>query len=72
MERAETLGISARVEWTGAVGQGKIPAYYENADVFCLPSFAEGVPTVLVEAMSVETPVMRLASSAYRSWSTTE
>ena len=26
--------------------------YYAGADVFCLPSFAEGVPVVLMEAMA--------------------
>lgn len=56
--RCEALGLSERVEWTGAVGQDEIPAHYAEADVFCLPSFAEGVPTVLMEAMLTETPVI--------------
>jgi glycosyltransferase involved in cell wall biosynthesis len=31
---------------------------YEQACVFCLPSFAEGVPCVLMEAMAMELPVL--------------
>ncbi len=30
----------------------------ESADVFCLPSFTEGVPVVLMEAMAMELPVV--------------
>ena len=33
-------------------------ALYDEADVFCLPSFAEGVPIVLMEAMAMEIPVV--------------
>ncbi len=52
------LGLSDRVEWAGAVGQDEISGHYAAADIFCLPSFAEGVPTVLMEAMLSETPVV--------------
>jgi glycosyltransferase involved in cell wall biosynthesis len=58
LARCEALGLAERVEWTGAVGQDEIPAHYAEADIFCLPSFAEGVPTVLMEAMLTETPVI--------------
>jgi glycosyltransferase involved in cell wall biosynthesis len=33
-------------------------SYYADADVFCLPSFAEGVPVVLMEAMATGRPVI--------------
>ena len=46
------------VQLVGAVGQDEILAAYAWADVFCLPSFAEGVPVVLMEAMSTELPVV--------------
>jgi colanic acid/amylovoran biosynthesis glycosyltransferase len=58
VSRCEELGLADRVEWTGAVGQDEIPRHYAEADVFCLPSFAEGIPTVLMEAMLTETPVV--------------
>jgi glycosyltransferase involved in cell wall biosynthesis len=31
---------------------------YAQADVFCLTSFAEGIPVVLMEAMACELPVV--------------
>ena len=55
---AGRLGIDAAVEFTGAVGQDDIRGYYERADVFCAPSFAEGVPVVMMEAMAMGLPVV--------------
>jgi colanic acid/amylovoran biosynthesis glycosyltransferase len=52
------LGLGDRVEWVGALGQDEIREAYARADVFCLPSFAEGVPVVLMEAMAMEVPVV--------------
>lgn len=57
-QRADELGLSDHVTFTGAVGQNHIRDFYESADIFCLPSFAEGVPTVLMEAMAMELPVV--------------
>jgi glycosyltransferase involved in cell wall biosynthesis len=51
-------GLEDRVTLTGAVGQDRIRDYYERADVFALSSFAEGLPTVLVEALAMEVPVV--------------
>jgi len=42
----------------GPVGQDDLRQWYAWADVFCLPSYAEGVPVVLMEAMSMELPVV--------------
>ena len=55
---AAELGVGDRVAFTGAVGQDRIRELYAAADVFCLPSFAEGVPVVLMEAMAMELPVV--------------
>jgi glycosyltransferase involved in cell wall biosynthesis len=55
---AAARGLADRVEWTGALGQDEVPARYAESDVFCLPSFAEGLPTVLMEAMLTELPVV--------------
>jgi colanic acid/amylovoran biosynthesis glycosyltransferase len=52
------LGVTDRVALAGAVGQDRIRDYYSRADVFCLPSFAEGVPVVLMEAMAMQLPVV--------------
>ena len=58
---ASELGIAEHVELTGSIGQDTILEHYEWADVFCLPSFAEGVPIVLMEAMSTGLPVVTTA-----------
>lgn len=55
---AADLGIGDRVEFPGAVGQEELRDLYETATVFCLPSFGEGVPVVLMEAMAMEVPVL--------------
>lgn len=55
---AERLGVSDCVTMVGAVGQDDIRRHYEAADIFCLPSFAEGLPVVLMEAMAMNLPVL--------------
>jgi colanic acid/amylovoran biosynthesis glycosyltransferase len=55
---AARLGIAERVAFLGAVGQEDLQELYEQAAVFCLPSFAEGVPVVLMEAMAMGVPVV--------------
>jgi glycosyltransferase involved in cell wall biosynthesis len=57
-ELSRALGIADRVTFTGAVGQDRIQALYRSADVFCLPSMAEGLPVVLMEAMALQIPVV--------------
>jgi glycosyltransferase involved in cell wall biosynthesis len=52
------LGLGEAVELPGAVGQDGLVERYRAADVFCLSSFAEGVPVVLMEAMACELPVV--------------
>jgi glycosyltransferase involved in cell wall biosynthesis len=44
------------VVFEGPVNQDQIRVLYEKADVFCIPSFAEGIPVVLMEAMAMEVP----------------
>jgi colanic acid/amylovoran biosynthesis glycosyltransferase len=55
---AEQLGLASQVSFPGAVGQEEIHAMYAEASIFCLPSFAEGLPVVLMEAMAMEVPVI--------------
>jgi colanic acid/amylovoran biosynthesis glycosyltransferase len=54
----QSLRLEDRVVLTGAVGQDRIRPLYAEADVFCLTSFGEGVPIVLMEAMAMEIPVV--------------
>lgn len=44
------------VLFEGPVNQDRIRALYAQADIFSLPSFAEGLPVVLMEAMAMEIP----------------
>jgi glycosyltransferase involved in cell wall biosynthesis len=55
---ARQLGIDDRVVFSGAVGQDQIQSVYRSADVFCLPSLAEGLPVVFMEAMALGIPVV--------------
>lgn len=56
--QAAELQLGDGVIFTGALGHDRLAALYERADIFCLPSFAEGVPIVLMEAMAMELPVV--------------
>jgi glycosyltransferase involved in cell wall biosynthesis len=59
VERAVAeLGLADHVALLGAVPSDEARLHYHRADVFCLPSFAEGVPVVLMEAMSCGLPVI--------------
>lgn len=55
---AQRLGVSDRVTFTGGLDHDRVREQYVLADVFCLPSFAEGVPVVLMEAMATGLPVV--------------
>lgn len=55
---AHSFGLSAHVRFLGSIGQDDLLARYGAADVFCLPSFAEGIPVVAMEAMAMELPVV--------------
>lgn len=55
------LGLGGRIRFTGALGARAVTELLHEADVFCLPSFAEGVPVVLMEAMAARVPVVATA-----------
>jgi len=59
--RIASAGLDEAVQLVGGVGQDVLPQWYGWADVFCLPSRAEGVPVVLMEAMATELPVVSTA-----------
>jgi glycosyltransferase involved in cell wall biosynthesis len=52
----ERLGLSDRVRFLGF--QPDLPAVYRLFDIFVLPSFSEGFPTVNLEAMAACLPVI--------------
>jgi len=56
--QAADLGLSNNVEFVGYQSQAAVRDYLQQTDVFVLPSFAEGVPVVLMEAMMSGVPVV--------------
>ena len=68
--RVRELGLEDGVQLAGAVGQDRIRELYAEAQVFCLPSFSEGVPVVLMEAMAMGLPVVATRITGCPSWST--
>lgn len=53
---AHDYGIAANVTFHGAVNQRRVREILASADAFVLPSFAEGVPVSLMEAMAMCIP----------------
>jgi glycosyltransferase involved in cell wall biosynthesis len=52
----ERLGLADRVTLTGPRPQGDLPDWYRAADVVSLPSYSEGIPNVLREALACGRP----------------
>lgn len=58
LKRARELGMEAHVTLAGYLGAEALAAAYQAADLFVLPSWSEGFPTVLTEAMHAGKPVV--------------
>jgi glycosyltransferase involved in cell wall biosynthesis len=56
--RAARDDLRGAVKLTGPLGVDRVQRLYREHDAFCLPSFAEGVPVVLMEAMAAGRPVV--------------
>ena len=53
---AETLDVSRQFDWLGVLEPHDVLHEYEGADVFVLPSYGEGMPISLFEAMASALP----------------
>jgi len=62
-DRVAVGDLEDQVVFLGTSPNEVVRAEVANADVFCLPSFAEGLPVALMEAMALETPVVTTAIS---------
>ena len=51
-------GLEGVVELVGPLLAEAVTRMYADTDIFALPSFAEGVPVVLMEAMAMERPCL--------------
>ena len=65
--KANALGLEKKVRFTGWVGQGEVAELMAQADVLVLPSYDEGLPLVILEALGngvavVCTPVGEIPS----------
>jgi glycosyltransferase involved in cell wall biosynthesis len=58
IDRIAELGIGARVELTGSLPESVTLKRIAESDVLVLASFMEGIPIVLMEAMSLRVPVI--------------
>jgi len=57
-ERIELLGLSSCVRLTGALSGEEVRHYLEGSRALVLPSLAEGLPVVLMEAFAAGRPVI--------------
>jgi glycosyltransferase involved in cell wall biosynthesis len=57
-QRIHELGLDAQVEITGWVGSTEVQAHLLQARAMVLPSFAEGLPVVIMEALGLGRPVV--------------
>lgn len=55
---SERLGVTDMVKFAGYADEAGVAEHLANSDLFVLPSFAEGLPVVLMEAMAARLPVI--------------
>jgi colanic acid/amylovoran biosynthesis glycosyltransferase len=56
--KAIEAGVSELVEFAGELEPEQVRSRLSGADLFCLPSFSEGLPISIMEAMAVGVPVV--------------
>ena len=57
-QRVASMGLQGRVTLHGATSPDEVAAILNSASIFVIASFAEGVPTVIMEAMGAGLPVV--------------
>lgn len=57
-KRSQELQLTERVTFLGNVDHNDIPKWLNHSTALCLPSYHEGVPNVILEAMASATPII--------------
>ena len=57
-----------KIYFIGAVKQDELASYYSNSDIFILPSFSEGIPLVVVEALACGVKVVVSELPGLKEW----
>ncbi len=52
MQEASALGVADMITWKGWLSRKELPLEYRTHDVFVFPSFEEGMPNVVLEAVA--------------------
>ncbi len=58
VEQAKKLKLENIVEFCGLIEHNKLPIYYQDADIFVLPSLNEGMSNTMLEALSSGLPII--------------
>lgn len=57
-DAAKHFAVFDLIEFAGELPPAEVRARLERADLFCLPSFSEGLPISIMEAMAIGVPVV--------------
>lgn len=57
-QQSRASGIADVVHFAGEIDHASVPGWLRGADAFCLPSFREGTPNVVIEALASGVPVV--------------
>ena len=57
LKLASDLNVAEHIRFAGSVPYAELPQKYRDADIFILPSLAEGMPLVVLEAMGTGLPI---------------
>jgi glycosyltransferase involved in cell wall biosynthesis len=57
-EKVNDLDIQSRVRFLGRINRDSIITLYQNATIFAFPSYYEGLPGSLLEAMACKLPIV--------------
>lgn len=57
-QKVETLDLRREISFIGKIGRNNLGEFYQKADLVCVPSISDPLPTVVLEALASGTPVI--------------